>query len=248
MKGVILVTAEDALRQEVQSTFAGMGLGYTCEVPLERSPDWALVADIGMLAPIAAGLPNQDLSRHFGQVVALSAEGGFHARLQAVRLGASGFLERPMTAFDILDLVDDCDAAEPIRVLVVDDDPIAARVTARQFEMVGMRVVATEDPAKVIDLLLELQPDVAVLDLYMPVCSGTELALVIRQVSEFESLPIVFLSSEGELAAQMNAVSLGGDDFVVKGTPAALMIPLIRSRAARMRRLRRHMRKLKETQ
>ena len=246
MKGVILVTADDALRQEVESTFAGMGLACSSEMPLGRAPEWALVADIGMLAPLAASLPNQDLPRHFGQVVALSSEGGFHARLQAVRLGASGFLERPMTALDILDLIDDCDPAEPIRVLVVDDDPIAARVTARQLEMAGMRVSALEDAARALDVLAELQPDIAVLDLYMPVCSGTELALVIRQLAGYESLPIVFLSSEGELAAQMNAVSLGGDDFVAKGTPAALMIPLIRSRAARMRRLRRHLRKLKD--
>ncbi len=244
MKGVVLVTGDEALRQEVQAHFTGLGLGFSNELPVERVPDWALVADLGMLAPLASGLPNQDLGKMFGQVVALSAAGGFHARIQAVRVGATAFLERPVTAAGIAGLLEEgapFGGDEPLKILIVDDDPIVARVTGRQLEMAGMRVMAVEDPAKALEGIADFQPDLAVLDLYMPQCSGTELAQVIRQIPRFETLPIIFLSSEGELAAQMNAVSAGGDDFVAKGTPAALMIPLIRSRALRMRKLARHL-------
>lgn len=245
MKGLVLVTGDDGLRHEAEAYFTSLGLGFSKELPLERAPDWALVADLGLLAPLASGLPNQDLSKVFGQVVALSAGGGFHARMQAFRVGATAFLERPVSAADICDLVEESGMVsgdDPLKVLIVDDDPIVARVTGRQLELAGMRVMAVEDPAKAVDAILDFQPDLAVLDLYMPQCSGTELAQVIRQMRQFEALPIVFLSSEGELAAQMNAVSAGGDDFVAKGTPAALMIPLIRSRAARMRKLSRNLR------
>lgn len=244
MKGVVLVTGDEALRRDAQAHFTGLGLGFSNEVPVERAPDWALVADLGMLAPLASGLPNQDLGKMFGQVVALAANGGFHARLQAVRVGATAFLERPVTPAAIAAVLENAAAPEgedPLKILIVDDDPIVARVTGRQLEMAGMRMMAVEDPAKALDVIGDFRPDLAILDLYMPQCSGTELAQVIRQMPCFEALPIVFLSSEGELAAQMNAVSAGGDDFVAKGTPAALMIPLIRSRAARMRRLSRHL-------
>lgn len=244
MKGIVLITGDDAFRQQAQAAFTGLGLVFSNEVPVERVPHWALVADLGLLGPLAAGLPNQDLSRHFGQVVALSAEDGFHARLQALRLGATGFFQRSGAVAVLTDLLQAANAA-PIKVLVVDDDPIAARVISRQLELAGMQVVAMEDPAQALDGIRDFQPDIAILDLYMPSCSGTELAQIIRQMPRFDCLPIVFLSSEGELAAQMNAVSTGGDDFVAKGTPAALMIPLIRSRAARMRSLRRHL--VKET-
>ncbi|MCR6632749.1 MAG: diguanylate cyclase [Magnetospirillum sp.] len=245
MKGLVLVTGDEALKAEAADYFSSLGYGLSNEMPVERSPAWTLAADLGMLAPLAAGLPNQDLAKHFGQVVALVDRGGFHARLQAARLGATGFLERPLAAADIFALMEDrapVSADDPIKVLIVDDDPIAARVTGRQMELAGMRVVTVEEPCRVLDSMRSFQPDLAVVDLYMPQCSGTELAQVIRQMSSFDTLPIVFLSSEAELAAQMNAVSTGGDDFVAKGTPAALIIPLIRSRAERMRRLRRHLR------
>lgn len=245
MKGLVLVTGDEALKAEAQAYFTGLGYGFSNELPVERSPDWALAADLGLLAPLASGLASQDLARHFGQVVALAESGGFHARLQAARLGAGGFLERPLTPADLFDLLEDgvrWSAGAPIRVLIVDDDPIAARVTGRQMEMAGMAVRMVEDPAQALESLRDFSPDIAIVDLYMPQCSGTELAQVIRQIASFDSLPIIFLSSESELAAQMTAVSIGGDDFVAKGTPAALMIPLIRSRAERMRRLRRHLR------
>lgn len=240
MNGIVLVSGDDVFSGHVRAECTRLGLAFSAEVPVERAPGWALVADLGLLAPLAAGLPNQDLSKHFSQVVALSAEGGFHARLQALRLGATGFLQRPVTVESLLSLLRAA-GSDPIKVLVVDDDPIAARVTGRQLELAGMQVMAVEDPAQALDGLRDFQPDIAILDLYMPLCSGTELAQIIRQIPCFDCLPIVFLSSEGELAAQMNAVSTGGDDFVAKGTPAALMIPLIRSRAARMRALRRHL-------
>jgi len=244
MNGLVLVTGDDTLRAEAQAYFTGLGFGFSNEVPVERAPHWALAADLGLLAPLASGLPNQNLAKHFGQVVALSENGGFHARLQAARQGASGFLHRPLSPADLFDLLEDsvlpaCD--EPVRVLIVDDDPIAARVTARQMDMAGMQTLSVQDPAQVLDSLKSFRPDLAIVDLYMPQCSGTELAQVIRQLASFDSLPIIFLSSEAELAAQMNAVSTGGDDFVAKGTPAALMVPLIKSRAERMRRLRRHL-------
>lgn len=240
MKGIILITGDDGFRALAQSEFTRQGIAWSSEVPVDRAPDWALVADLGVLGTLAAGLPNQDLAKHFGQIIALAAEGGFHARLQALRQGATGFLPRPATVGDLLDLLKGAITA-PLKVLVVDDDPIAARVTGRQLELAGMQVATIEDPALTLEALRDFQPDLAILDLYMPSCSGTELAQIIRQLPDFNCLPIVFLSSEGELAAQMTAVSTGGDDFVAKGTPAALMIPLIRSRATRLRGLRRHL-------
>lgn len=241
---LVLVSGDDALKHDVEDYCANLGYAVSNEMPVERSPSTALVADLGMLAPLAAGVANQDLARHFGQVVALGDAGGFYARLQAARLGASAFLVRPFAAADIFDVLEDglsLSNGVPIKVLIVDDDPIAARVIGRQMELAGIRVKTVEDPAQALDSIDSFQPDLAIIDLYMPQCTGTELAQVIRQISTFDSLPIIFLSSEAELAAQMTAVSICGDDFVAKGTPAALMIPLIRSRAERMRRLHRHL-------
>ncbi|MBY0431475.1 MAG: diguanylate cyclase, partial [Rhodospirillales bacterium] len=204
---------------------------------------WALVADLDRLATLAEG-NGRRLSETFAEVVALGVSGAFSDRITAVRAGAGAFLETPTTSLDIFEAVEKrlASAEEPpLKVLIVDDDPIAARVAGRPLEQAGMEVVIVSDPMWALDKLCSFRPDLAVLDLYMPQCSGTELARVIRQISSFDSLPIVFLSSEQELARQMAALSTGGDDFIAKGTPPARLIPLIRARAARMRKLRRQM-------
>ena len=54
------------------------------------------------------------------------------------------------------------------------------------------------------------------MDMYMPACSGDELAQVIRQRPEFISIPIVYLSAEQDRQKQLLAMSHGGDDFLTK--------------------------------
>ena len=75
----------------------------------------------------------------------------------------------------------------------------------------------------------------------MPNCSGLELAKVIRQQKAFISTPIVYLSGELDLEKQMEALSMGGDDFLIKPVQAEHLILTITSRAKRHRILRKMM-------
>jgi diguanylate cyclase (GGDEF)-like protein len=79
------------------------------------------------------------------------------------------------------------------------------------------------------------------MDLYMPEVSGIELARMIRQIEEYVSTPIVFLSSEDDFSKQMEAMSLGGDDFLTKPIKAAHLVSMVVSRLERLRILRSYM-------
>ena len=72
----------------------------------------------------------------------------------------------------------------------------------------------------------------------MPACSGVELAKVIRQLDSFVSTPIVYLSSEDDFNTQLEAMSLGGDDFLVKPIEPQQLISAVSSRTLRARMLR----------
>lgn len=52
------------------------------------------------------------------------------------------------------------------------------------------RVLA--NPANILELLADYQPELILLDLYMPLCSGIELAAVIRQQEAYVGMPIEF--------------------------------------------------------
>jgi len=76
------------------------------------------------------------------------------------------------------------------------------------------------------------------MDLYMPSCTGLELAGVIRQQESFVGIPIVFLSSEKNVGTQLEAMRLGGDDFLTKPISPPHLLSAITTRVERARALR----------
>jgi diguanylate cyclase (GGDEF)-like protein len=77
--------------------------------------------------------------------------------------------------------------------------------------------------------------------MYMPACTGTELAKVIRHNDRYVSVPIIYLSAEDDLDKQLDAMSEGGDDFLTKPIKPRHLITTVRNRAARARNLKARM-------
>ena len=98
-----------------------------------------------------------------------------------------------------------------------------------------MSVNIVTDPLEIMQPLIEFDPDLVLLDLYMPQCNGLELAQIIRQLDKFVGTPIVFLSSEANLDKQLHAMSLGADDFLVKPIAPQHLILTLANRIHRHR-------------
>ena len=165
----------------------------------------------------------------------------FTLRLAAVRAGGCGYFTRPIDVGLLIDQIDQLTqraSIEPYTVLIIDDSPLMAEVYALALRAAGMRVVATTDPLEAPVLLSEQQPDLILLDVYMPTCSGQELAAVIRQQQEYHSIPIVFLSGETNRSAQLAALARGGDDFLTKPINLEHLVAAVKSRIQRARAMR----------
>lgn len=174
----------------------------------------------------------------------LSATRDFHTRLRAVRAGGEGYLAKPAALVELVEHLDRMThrvAAEPCRVLVVDDEPDVAAYHALVLEEAGMVAQTVTEPLKVLDLLDEFRPDLVLMDMYMPACSGRELASVIRQIPNFLAMPIVFLSGETDSGKQTLAMGAGADGFLVKPIVPAQLVAQVALRAERMRALRAQM-------
>lgn len=162
--------------------------------------------------------------------------GDLLTRLSAIRAGSVGFFQKPIEAFYLtktLDQLCDVSALEPLRVLIVDDSQSLAEYYAVVLQEAGMEVRTLTDPLCVLDMLTEFRPDLLLLDVYMPKCSGLELAAVLRQEMLYAGIPIVFLSTEDDRVKQLDALSLGGDDFLTKPILPQHLVAAIRSRAKR---------------
>ncbi|HEX7897466.1 MAG TPA: response regulator, partial [Planctomycetota bacterium] len=200
----------------------------------------ALIAAMDVEPPLAAALgasiaPSAaflDALRARGvPLFCLSKDGGLEARIAAARAGARGFADAATLAEGLDRLALD-PRAEPHRVMIVDDDPAAARARAAPLRRSGMTVATVTDPARALDALLRFQPDLLLLDLDLGAFPGDELAAAVRQHPACVGLPIVCLSSEARAAFPF------AESVLLKPVPPARLLAETLPRAERGRALR----------
>lgn len=133
------------------------------------------------------------------------------------------------------------DEEEPYRVLLVEDSKTAAAAIARILKNDGVEVHAIHDPQQVLEALQASLPDLILMDMHMPGCTGVEAARVIRQFPQFLSTPIVYLSAETDVARQIDALRLGGDHFLTKPVNPVILNAIVKTKIDRYRALRRSM-------
>lgn len=179
-----------------------------------------------------------------GQVpplIVISNQGDLVSRLRAARAGAAAYFVWPVTTVALIDKLDALTARsieEPYRILIVDDEPIAATFFADTLREAGMHALVITNPIEIMQPLAEFRPDLILMDMYMPSCNGLDLAAVIRQQEEYVGIPIVFLSAETSLDKQLEAMRLGGDDYMIKPIAPEHLISAVTSRVLRSRTLR----------
>jgi PAS domain S-box-containing protein len=175
-------------------------------------------------------------------VVAVSARDDMPARLAALRAGAVRYLAKPLDLERLISMLDGLTGRserEPFRVLLVDDDPDLLAYGESVLRAAGMDVRSVMRPLETLGAARDMEPDLIVLDLYMPDVSGVELAALLRADDAFAHTPILFLSSEADRAKQLSAVEVGGDEFLVKPVAPAQLALAVTVRARRARHLRR---------
>ncbi|HCY16959.1 MAG: hypothetical protein A2Z93_04750 [Curvibacter sp. GWA2_64_110] len=129
----------------------------------------------------------------------------------------------------------------PYRALVVEDSPTASKSIQRTLALCGIETHAISKPHDVLACLTRFQPDLILMDMFMPGCTGVEATRVIRQHPEFLSTPIVYLSGDTNIPLQIEALRLGGDHFLTKPFNPVVLNAIVQSKIARYRALRRAM-------
>jgi len=172
----------------------------------------------------------------------LSAADDFAARLDAVRLGATRFLKKPVDVNKLLAILNGVTAripTEPFRVLFVDDDRSQTLLYRAMMTKVGFAAEICNNALQAPEMVAAFHPDVIVTDVYMPGCNGLELAALLRQDEDLVDTPILFLSSESNINRQMAALGLGADDFLTKPVSPEVLTSAVIARARRSRMLKR---------
>ena len=125
--------------------------------------------------------------------------------------------------------------SNPLRVLVIDDEPAIRRFLRTSLSAQGYSVLEAEDGETGFAMLQRNALDVLVLDLGLPGMSGLDVLKKIR--GSGSSVPVIVLSSRTDETGKVTALDLGADDYVTK--PFGMDELLARIRAAVRHRLQR---------
>lgn len=173
--------------------------------------------------------------------VFLSGRDDFDARLNAVQAGGAAYFHKPVRAVQLAATLDELTQhcrPEPFRILVIDDEPEVAAYHCMILEEAGMLTERVVEPQRAFEALEAFGPDMVLMDIYMPGCSGSDLALMIRQMPDYFALPIVYVSSETDRRKQLVAMRIGADAFMAKPVEPEELVSAVAIRAERMRALR----------
>jgi DNA-binding response OmpR family regulator len=103
------------------------------------------------------------------------------------------------------------------RVLVVEDEQDIAALIKHALERSGdaqVDVVGSGDTA--LRAVTDRAPDLVILDVNLPVLSGTEVCRVMRGRAETADVPIIMLTARTSEADRVAGLDLGADDYVTK--------------------------------
>jgi len=246
---VVLAGLEESQAQTCADGLAH--LGYDTEVvetiaelgSLEyAATSVSLVVNLDLVDDAATAVVS-DLRRQLaGRVLTIAAAstGELGDRLTALSLGADEFMHLPLDLLGLIDALQrrrQSQELEPPRILIIDNSQALANYYSLVLEQAGMTTKVLNDPQLTIEALYDFRPNLILMDLYMPRCSGLELAAVIRQVDAFVTVPLVFLSSEQDVTKQLRALSVGGDDFLTKPVLPEHLVGAVLTRAERARTL-----------
>jgi DNA-binding response OmpR family regulator len=131
--------------------------------------------------------------------------------------------------------------ARPFRVLIVDDDRSQILFCEAVLRSQNVHTRACMDPEQAVQAVREFEPEVVLLDLYMPGIDGIEIASRIRALPGSELLSIVFLSGDHEQDVRFDVLAAGGDDFFTKPIQPRHLVTGVISRARRARALARRL-------
>ena len=99
------------------------------------------------------------------------------------------------------------------KILIIEDDEVISRSIQKHLQSWGYDVEYVTDFENVLSYFVSFDPQLVLLDIYLPYMNGFTLCSEIRKISK---VPIIFLSSASDNMNIVMAMNMGGDDFIPK--------------------------------
>jgi DNA-binding response OmpR family regulator len=103
-----------------------------------------------------------------------------------------------------------------IKILLAEDDIQLIDLYNRKFALDGYEVQIAEDGQKAIEALKEFKPDVAILDIMMPMVNGLEVLKYIKETDDLKDIITIMLTNLSDEKTAEKIYELGATEYLVK--------------------------------
>jgi DNA-binding response OmpR family regulator len=113
------------------------------------------------------------------------------------------------------------------RILVVDDDEMAAASIRATLAAHGYNVTLMTSGADALSWLSREAPDLVILDVVMPGLSGFDVCRKMRESERLNRTPVIFLTARNRLKDLLEGKAAGSDLYLVKPILATRLINMV---------------------
>lgn len=100
-------------------------------------------------------------------------------------------------------------------VLLIEGDPTLLEITAFRLELLGYEVESRDSAERAIEWLKDHNPNVVIVDHVLPGMDGFEFINRLSNDTRTSEIPIMFLSTNGDLDDVQKAYNAGADEYLV---------------------------------
>jgi len=112
------------------------------------------------------------------------------------------------------------------RIFIIEDEENIKDELTILLNNAGYAAICATDFSKVIEDFNDVQPDLVLLDINLPENNGFSICTKIRAISK---VPVIFITGRDTSIDELNAFSLGGDDYITKPYNAPVLLARISS-------------------
>ncbi|MCK4622361.1 MAG: response regulator [Desulfuromonadales bacterium] len=118
---------------------------------------------------------------------------------------------------------------ETARVLVVDDSPTMRQLIVFALRRIpSLQVDEAGDGVAALKKLASESYSLLLTDINMPIMDGLKLVSLVRNDSQYNTVPIVVITTEGAAQDREKALALGANEYLAKPIQAARVIEIVR--------------------
>ena len=115
------------------------------------------------------------------------------------------------------------------KILIVDDEIDILEFLSYNLRKEGFDVVTASNGADALKIANETRPNLIILDIMMPEIDGIEVCRRLREQPHFNNTTITFLTAREEDFTQIQALDVGGDDYITKPIKPQVLISRVKA-------------------